>query len=348
MTGICLYSMAREGEGGKRPKVTKNPWSRAEDELLTLVVEATGTKNWTKIAGHLSCRTGKQCRERWLNYLDPSIKREAWSREEDLTLIRLHQKCGNKWAQFTKELPGRTDNAIKNRWNSTLKRITDQYLSSYNVPIAEIATDVATVARVEGFAKRIDLPSGVDSFPDGRPILPTLEGIFSRGEESEGGDDEVQTDGDNSSSKRCRTGQGSNRNHPDVPVKRFHCSPITESSVTSTQYPPVLVNSESLTTTWEHEMDRKTDTTATDATTNTDGKTLDPVRLITEMLNSTENISGKANLDSWTNSFISSTCSPTRTNSYMKLSGLESDNWEKDLLSTADACGIYNDFETIF
>ena len=82
-----------------------------------------GTKNWVVIATRLGTnRTGKQCRERWVNQLDPSICKEVWSPEEERILTRAHEKYGNKWAKIAKLLPGRSDNACKNKINGAIKR----------------------------------------------------------------------------------------------------------------------------------------------------------------------------------------------------------------------------------
>ncbi|KAL3633467.1 hypothetical protein CASFOL_022229 [Castilleja foliolosa] len=112
------------------PDLVKGPWSKEEDETIIEMVKRYGPKKWSTIAQHLPGRIGKQCRERWHNHLNPNINKEAWTQDEELALIRAHQIIGNKWAELTKYLPGRTDNAIKNHWNSSVKKKLDSYLAS--------------------------------------------------------------------------------------------------------------------------------------------------------------------------------------------------------------------------
>ncbi|KAL5729202.1 hypothetical protein ACHQM5_002182 [Ranunculus cassubicifolius] len=112
------------------PELVKGPWSKEEDDIIVEMVNKYGAKKWSTIAQALPGRIGKQCRERWHNHLNPSINKNAWTQEEELTLIRAHQLYGNKWAELTKFLPGRTDNSIKNHWNSSVKKKLDSYLAS--------------------------------------------------------------------------------------------------------------------------------------------------------------------------------------------------------------------------
>ncbi|XP_023881220.1 transcription factor MYB3R-1 isoform X1 [Quercus suber] len=112
------------------PELFKGPWSKEEDEKIIELVNKYGSKKWSTIAEALPGRIGKQCRERWHNHLNPNISKEPWTEEEELALIRAHQIYGNKWAELSKFLPGRTDNAIKNHWNSSVKKKLQSYLAS--------------------------------------------------------------------------------------------------------------------------------------------------------------------------------------------------------------------------
>ncbi|TKY66029.1 Myb-related protein 3R-1 [Spatholobus suberectus] len=116
------------------PELVKGPWTQEEDDKIVELVSKYGPTKWSLIAKSLPGRIGKQCRERWHNHLNPDIKKDAWTLDEELALMNAHRIHGNKWAEIAKVLHGRTDNAIKNHWNSSLKKKLDFYLATGRLP----------------------------------------------------------------------------------------------------------------------------------------------------------------------------------------------------------------------
>nr|BBC77318.1 R2R3-MYB transcription factor [Lilium hybrid division I] len=103
--------------------VRKGAWTRVEDELLRSCIEKHGSVRWSKVpqlAGLNRCR--KSCRLRWINYLNPQIKRGTFEEDEDDLIFRLHKLLGNRWSLIAGRLPGRTANDVKNYWNAHLSK----------------------------------------------------------------------------------------------------------------------------------------------------------------------------------------------------------------------------------
>ncbi|KAJ4712710.1 MYB transcription factor [Melia azedarach] len=107
--------------------INRGAWTPEEDRRLAECIEVHGAKRWNTIAIKSGLnRCGKSCRLRWLNYLRPNIKRGNISDEEEDLILRLHKLLGNRWSLIAGRLPGRTDNEIKNYWNSHLGKKRNQ------------------------------------------------------------------------------------------------------------------------------------------------------------------------------------------------------------------------------
>ncbi|CAI9100499.1 OLC1v1037615C1 [Oldenlandia corymbosa var. corymbosa] len=107
-----------------KTKVKRGPWSLEEDNILKDYVHTKGTGgNWISLPQKAGLnRCGKSCRLRWLNYLRPDIKHGGFTEEEDHVILKLYSQLGSRWSVIASQLPGRTDNDIKNYWNTKLKR----------------------------------------------------------------------------------------------------------------------------------------------------------------------------------------------------------------------------------
>ncbi|KAG4399880.1 hypothetical protein GLYMA_08G317626v4 [Glycine max] len=111
----------------------KGPWTTAEDVILMDYVTKNGEGNWNAVQRKTGLnRCGKSCRLRWANHLRPNLKKGAFSPEEEKLIVDLHAQFGNKWTRMAALLPGRTDNEIKNCWNTRIKRRQRQGLPLYS------------------------------------------------------------------------------------------------------------------------------------------------------------------------------------------------------------------------
>ncbi|KAM5580092.1 transcription factor MYB114 [Rosa sericea] len=144
--------MASEKQEPTAREFVKGKWTPQEDEKLTEAIAVHGAKKWTSLAPKAGLnRHGKSCRLRWVNYLRPNLKRGDISDQEEDMIIRLHKLLGNRWSLIAGRLPGRTDNEIKNYWNTHLsKKINQKKKQSSNG--ANSAIQIPTVDKKPSIA----------------------------------------------------------------------------------------------------------------------------------------------------------------------------------------------------
>jgi hypothetical protein len=120
---FLTYLMQHQMEAPTHPAepAIRGTWTKQEDDLLTQAVAHLGPTKWIDVAKFVPSRTAKQCRERWYNRLNPTLKKDSFETWEDQLILQKQQELGNRWALIAQSLPGRSAGAVKNRWYAALK-----------------------------------------------------------------------------------------------------------------------------------------------------------------------------------------------------------------------------------
>jgi hypothetical protein len=163
------------------PGIVRGSWTGDEDQAIVNWVLLNGPTKWSSLCQQLPGRIAKQCRERWCNHLDPSITKDPWTQEEDRLILTGMGQYGTKWTEIAKLLPGRSDNAVKNRWNSTLKRRAADLVGSSQFSLdaqegnSQILEPLMALDELRAFlASRIEAPRQGEEEKSGEPSLPSI------------------------------------------------------------------------------------------------------------------------------------------------------------------------------
>ncbi|XP_027352321.1 transcription factor MYB2-like [Abrus precatorius] len=128
-----IRSLSETYASEEEMSITKGPWTEEEDSVLFNYITVHGEGHWNSVARSTGLkRTGKSCRLRWLNYLRPSVRRGNITLQEQLLILDLHSRWGNRWSKIAEHLPGRTDNEIKNYWRTRVVKQAKQLKCDVN------------------------------------------------------------------------------------------------------------------------------------------------------------------------------------------------------------------------
>lgn len=143
-------------DSGRSKKAGPKPWSKDEDALLVRLVHSMQwPMKWTVVAQNLPDRTGKQCRERYVNHLNPRLKNTEWTASEDATIFHLYNTLGSHWAKMSKVIPGRTDNGIKNRFHNIRRQYEREDSHRLKLNCAEDFPDDIRLDRIRKFPEHL-------------------------------------------------------------------------------------------------------------------------------------------------------------------------------------------------
>eukprot|EP00250_Pteridium_aquilinum_P018063 c23922_g1_i1 orf=543-1913(-) len=180
--------MAHTHKCCQKQKLRRGLWSPDEDEKLLAYIMKHGPGSWSSVpalAGIQRC--GKSCRLRWINYLRPDLKRGCFSAAEEKHIIELHALFGNKWSKIASQLPGRTDNEIKNMWNSALKKRVERKAAQCNKkPTSCNAEKAEKAKKVEPIIESFQFRKASSSCPAPCPIFPFSQEDFLNTEHPQG------------------------------------------------------------------------------------------------------------------------------------------------------------------